>query len=122
MRRSHCPLVAWPDVIGSMLPRRWVVERTFAWLNRCRRLAKDWENLNRNALAFLSSVTDILMWKRPAHFSQSASLGLAGGATRYSVCIGGHPNRRQATAVGHDRPPSGSWQVPSLGDSAGRDA
>src|SRR5262249_42409096 len=35
-----------------VLPRRWVVERTFAWLNRCRRLAKDWENLNRNALAF----------------------------------------------------------------------
>ena len=26
---------------------------TIAWLNRCRRLAKDWECLNRNALAFL---------------------------------------------------------------------
>ena len=36
-----------------VLPKRWIVERTIAWLNRCRRLAKDWENLSRNALAFL---------------------------------------------------------------------
>lgn len=28
-------------------------ERTIAWPNRCRRLAKDWENLNQTALAFL---------------------------------------------------------------------
>ena len=35
-----------------MLPRRWIVERSIAWLNRRRRLAKDWENLNRNALGF----------------------------------------------------------------------
>src|SRR5262245_55288561 len=35
------------------LPKRWIVERTIAWLNRCRRLSKDWENLNRKGLAFL---------------------------------------------------------------------
>src|SRR5271156_455903 len=36
-----------------VLPKRWVVERTIGCLNRCRRLAKDWECLNRNGLAFL---------------------------------------------------------------------
>jgi hypothetical protein len=33
--------------------KRGVVEPSIAWLNRCRRLAKDWENFNRKALAFL---------------------------------------------------------------------
>jgi transposase len=36
-----------------VLPKRWIVERTIGWLNRCRRLAKDWECLNQNGLAFL---------------------------------------------------------------------
>ena len=44
-----------------VLPKRWVVERTFAWLGRCRRLAKDWENLNRKALAFLASLQSEFM-------------------------------------------------------------
>src|SRR6266478_7096247 len=46
------------------LPKRWIVERTFAWLNRCRRLAKDWENLNRNALAFLKLASIRLMLRK----------------------------------------------------------
>ncbi|SNT74063.1 IS5 family transposase [Amphiplicatus metriothermophilus] len=37
----------------TVLPRRWVVERTFAWLGRCRRLAKDWERTIESALAWL---------------------------------------------------------------------
>ena len=47
-----------------VLPRRWIVERTIAWLNRCRRLAKDWENLNRKALAFLRLASIRLMLRK----------------------------------------------------------
>ena len=36
----------------EVLPRRWVVERTFAWLNRCRRLAKDFEASIESAVAW----------------------------------------------------------------------
>ena len=47
-----------------VLPKRWIVERTFAWLGRCRRLAKDWENLNRKALAFLRLASIRLMLRK----------------------------------------------------------
>lgn len=47
-----------------VLPKRWIVERTIAWLNRCRRLAKDWECRNRNALAFLKLASIRLMLRK----------------------------------------------------------
>ncbi len=47
-----------------VLPKRWIVERTIAWLNRCRRLSKDWECLNRNALAFLRWASVRLMVRK----------------------------------------------------------
>jgi transposase len=47
-----------------VLPKRWMVERTFAWLGRCRRLAKDWECLNHRALAFLKLASIRLMLRR----------------------------------------------------------
>jgi transposase len=47
-----------------VLPKRWGVERTIAWLNRCRRLAKHWECLNQNALAFLRWASIRLMLRR----------------------------------------------------------
>ena len=36
-----------------LLPRRWVVERTFAWIGRCRRLAKDFEATIESAVAWV---------------------------------------------------------------------
>ncbi len=51
------------------LPRRWIVERTFARLGRCRRLAKDFENLAVNALAFLCLGMIRLMLRRLARAS-----------------------------------------------------
>jgi transposase len=47
-----------------VLPKRWIVERSIAWLNRCRRLAKDWESLNRTALAFLKLASIRLMLRK----------------------------------------------------------
>jgi putative transposase len=47
-----------------VLPKRWIVERTIGWLNRCRRLAKDWENLNRTGLAFLRLASIRLMLRK----------------------------------------------------------
>jgi transposase len=43
-----------PGVKGfQLLPRRWVVERSFAWLGRSRRLAKDFEASTASATAWL---------------------------------------------------------------------
>ena len=38
-----------------VLPRRWVVERTFSWFGRNRRLAKDFENLAETLVTFVTS-------------------------------------------------------------------
>jgi len=47
-------------------PRRWVVERTFAWLGRNRRLAKDFEATIASATAFLYAASAMLLTRRLA--------------------------------------------------------
>jgi transposase len=48
----------------KVLPKRWIVERTFGWLGRCRRLAKDFENLTRSHAAFVILAMIRLMLRR----------------------------------------------------------
>ena len=40
----------------EVLPRRWVVERTFAWLSRCRRLSKDYKAMCETTEAWINIV------------------------------------------------------------------
>ena len=62
-----------PDQKGfEVLPKRWVVERTIAWINRCRRLAKDYENLNQMALAFIRMASIRLMLQRITRYCVSS--------------------------------------------------
>jgi putative transposase len=48
----------------KVLPRRWVVERTFAWLGRCRRLSKDYEGTTSSSEAFVKLAMIHLMARR----------------------------------------------------------
>jgi putative transposase len=48
----------------EVLPRRWVVERTFAWLGRNRRLSKDYEALPETGEAFIKLAMIHLMVRR----------------------------------------------------------
>lgn len=66
LRRVRLEIVKRADAAKGfvVLPKRWIIERTIGWLNRCRRLAKDWENLNRKALAFVRLASIRLMTRR----------------------------------------------------------
>jgi len=55
------------DQVGfAVHPRRWVVERCFAWLGRNRRLAKDFEGTVASATAFLYAASAMLLTRRIA--------------------------------------------------------
>jgi len=56
-----------PDQVGfAVNPRRWVVERFFAWIGRNRRLAKDFEATIDSARAFLYAASVMLLVRRIA--------------------------------------------------------
>ncbi|WP_141508640.1 transposase, partial [Candidatus Chloroploca asiatica] len=57
-----------------VLPKRWVVERTFAWLTQCRRLSKDDEVLPATSEAMISLAMTRVMLRRLAAWPFSDSL------------------------------------------------
>lgn len=50
----------------QVLPKRWIVERTLAWLSRCRRLSRDFERYLRIAAAFIRLAMIRIMLRRLA--------------------------------------------------------
>jgi transposase len=50
----------------EVLPKRWIVERTFAWISRNRRLARDFERYARTTIAFIRLAMIRIMIRRLA--------------------------------------------------------
>jgi transposase len=108
MRRSRAPAGAPPRVVPrfAVVPRRWVVERTFAWLGRYRRLSKDYEYLpvtSENAIYLAMRSPCCAGWTGRAVRAGPAAAALT------------HQHAQPARA---DRSPSGlsrAFQTPSSG-------
>lgn len=83
-------LVAWADAVLGLtvdivcklagqigfvvLPRRWVAERTFSWINRCRRTVRDYERLPAHHAAMVQWAMVIIMTKRLARYRATSRL------------------------------------------------
>jgi transposase len=65
-QRRWLPPDATPPIVSpfAVVPRRWVVERTFAWLGRFRRLSKDYEYLTATSEAVIYLAMTRLLVRR----------------------------------------------------------
>jgi putative transposase len=71
-RQVRLEIVKRPEGIKGflLLPKRWIVERTFAWLSRYRRLSKDYEFLTQTSEAMIRVAMIHLMVRRLARLTR----------------------------------------------------
>jgi putative transposase len=64
MIQAHVEVIRRTEKEFEILPKRWVVERTFGWLNQYRRLSKDYEHLPEMSEAAIYAVMTRIMLRR----------------------------------------------------------
>jgi transposase len=94
----------------QVLRRRWVVERTFGWLMRYRRLARDYERTTANAEAMIYWATVVIMTRRLARYENGQPPIQRWGSQRP------HPPQQAALSTGSYRRDSGPFWM-KTGDS-----
>src|SRR5262249_30323261 len=79
-------IVKRPEAIGfEILSKRWIVERTFAWISRNRRLARDFQRYATTVAAFVRLAMIRIMLRRLAAANSSSESKLTGWALRVRV-------------------------------------
>ncbi len=126
-------VVAWAEAVGgwalevvvkprdrrrfAVLPKRWIVERTFGWLGRCHRLSKDYEALPETSEAWIHLAMIHLMLKRLAPtcplLGQALSTTVAlivvtpstGTPTTATSCTAGYSHSAFSISIGETHSP-----------------
>ncbi|MDB5369101.1 MAG: putative transposase [Roseomonas sp.] len=91
-RQINAEIVKRSDVAEFVvLPKRWSVETTFAWLNRCRRLAKDLGCLKRNTMLLNGAEVERKPCRRRQGFRGKAPAVTPGGRRRRAAGPSAYP-------------------------------
>jgi Transposase DDE domain len=105
----------------QVVPRRWVVERSFAWLGRSRRLARDYEFCPATSEAVIYLAASQLLVRRLAGVAPPAST--AGSGRRWPAATRLPPGRRPAAAAlaqQRSQPPTADLHPTAAGQPRGQ--